>query len=286
MINRKLIARVSQWLEENIKIEMDFRKIQKNNSDKGPSLLSQNTLYQFWQEEAQTDNFPLILIENPDLVELYLVNTYMEEQSFFSGYLICTISDDNILASEDFVPLEDNMVLWDCSIGLPTPNEIIPYELAEELDLIDDDDTELDFTEEIMDNYVESQYVDFFLSTLNHSYYFGYISITDFDQELLSFDALLDFIMDETRVSFPMYEDRDDLEDTFTSFYYKNQDLIPITNENYFSVIQQPDVIVFFTEDKDDALKLYHRMLERIEKEDLDRQNNLEKHQIYRESIE
>jgi len=285
MINNELIAKITQWLEDNIEIEMKFRKIQKDYPDKGPGLLSQNILYRLWQEEAKTDNYPLILIENKKEVDLYLVNMYFEEQSFFSGYLICTITGDIILESEDIIPFEDNLDLWECSIGVPTPNEIIPYELAEELDLIDDKDT-LDLTEEIMGNVVESRYVDFFLSTLNHSYYYGYISITDFDQELLSFEQFLDFIMDETRVSFPMYEDRDELEDTFASFYYKNKELIPLTNDNYFTIIQQSEVIIFFTEDKDDALNLYHQMIERIEKEDLENQNKLEKHHKYRESLE
>ncbi len=285
MINSKLIEKITQWLEEHVEIEMNFRKIQKDNLDKGPGLFSQNVLYKLWQDEAKTDNYPLILVEHSKEVDLYLVNTYLEEQPFFSGYLICTITGGTILVSEDIIPFEENIGLWDCSIGIITPNEIIPYELAEELDLIDDDNT-LDLTDEIADNYVVSQYVDFFLSTLNHSYYYGYISIIDFDQELLSFEEFLDFITDETRVTFPMYEDRDDLIDTFSVYYYEKNDLIPLTYENYFTIIQQNEVIVFFTEDKEDALDLYHQMLQRIEKEDIERQTNLEKHQKYRESIE
>ena len=285
MINHKLIEKISQWLEENVEIEMKFRKIQKDNPDEEPGFLSPNTLYELWQEEAETDGSPLILIERSKEVNLYLVNMYNDEVSFFSGYLICTIRGDTILASEDIIPLEDNLDLWDCSIGIPTPNELIPYELAEKLDLIDDND-KLDFTEEIMDNYIESKYVDFFLSSKNHSYYYGYISITDFDQELLSFEQFLLFIMDETRISFPMYEDRDELEDTFSLFYYENKELIPLTEDNYFTVIQGPSIVIFFTEDKEDSLKLYHQMLERINEEDLTRQENLEKHQNYRESIE
>ena len=284
MLNYEFINKISQWLGNNSKIEIRYRKKCEKDSNVNSNLYHEGTLYQLWQEEANTEDNPLILVDYEKKVELYLATSYNDENSNFEGYLICTLRNNSIKPSNDINKVRIKKDLWSCSIGLISPNEIVPYEQVKDLDDGSDDDYEFN-KEKIIANFVESKYIDIFYSTSYQSYYYAYLAITDLDQRILPFEEFLDLIIDETKYTFPKYEYRDDIEFTFGLYYYENNELFPLTKKNYYEIIETPELQVFFTEDPQSALVLYHEMVEKSNKWEEKLHKKVEKHQRFIDSI-
>lgn len=284
MIKYEIIDKINHWLGNNSKIEIKYRKKCHKDLKLDSDFYYEDILYQLWQEEANTEDNPLILVDYEKKVKLYLASSYNDENSTFEGYLICTLSNNSIKPSNDISKHKIKKDLWDCTIGLISPNEIVPYEQVEDLDDGSDDHYEFN-KEKILANYVESKYIDIFYSTNYHSYYYAYLAITDFDQRILSFEEFLDLVIDETKYTFPKYENKDDIEFTFGLYYYENNELNPLTKKNYYEVIETPELLVFFTEDPQSALDLYYEMIEKRNKWEQKLHKKVEKHQRFIDSI-
>ncbi|TFG15864.1 MAG: hypothetical protein EU535_00480 [Promethearchaeota archaeon] len=284
MLNNQIINKITRWLEHNPKLEIQYKKQFEKDSELEPQFYYEGTLYQLWQEEAETDDNPLILIDSEKKVEIFLAISYNDEESFFEGYLICTFKNDSIIPSENKDKVKFRKELWDCSMGLSSPNEIVPYDEIKDLDDNLDDSLEIP-AENVISYFVEPLYIDIFYSTSNQTYYYAYLAITDFDQRILSFEEFLDLIIDETKYTFPKYENRDDIEFTFGLYYYENGKLIPITTKNYYEIIETPGLQVFFTEDSRSALALYHEMIDERDKWEGILQKKVDVHQKFLDSI-
>ena len=129
MLNNEIIQLFIQWLARNSEIETKYReKIEKDFSKYGVYLFGM-PLYQLWLIEANIEEYPLVLIDYDDKVELYLAYEYIDEHSgeeqdkarfkgnFFAGYLICAFNDGLIKPSNDMERKEFNRDLWDYSIS-------------------------------------------------------------------------------------------------------------------------------------------------------------------------
>jgi hypothetical protein len=284
LLNYEIIDKIGQWLGNNSKIEIKYRKQCYKDFKLDSNNYYEGTLYQLWQEEADTEDFPLILIDYEKNINLYLATSYNDENSNFEGYLICTLRNNTIYPSKDMDKLKIKKDLWTCSIGIISPNEIVLYEEVKDLDDGSDDHYEFN-KEKYMDNYVESKYIDIFYSTSYHSFYYAYLAITDFNQKILSFEEFLDLIIDETRYTFPKYENREDIEFTFGLYYLENNELNPLTKNNYYQIIETPNLQVFFTEDPQEALILYNEMLQKRSKWEEKLFKKVEKHQRFIDSL-
>lgn len=285
MLTNKIIEKITSWLDENPKIEILYRKKQEEDLYKEDTIIPfPDELFQLWLKEAEAEDTPLVLIDFQDRIELYIADTNCDDDNCFIGYLICTYMNDSIKISNNFDRIEINKSLWYCSLGIISPNEIVPYEQISDLEL-DLEDNSKNSKEIILNNYEESNYVDFFLSPKDNNYNYGFITITDFNGEIMNYKDFSDLIMDETRVSFQKYENNFDLDSIFSLYYYLNQELKPLTENNFKSVIEIPKIIVFFVENEVSAIKLYRQMINRINERELKIKKKTKKHQEYVESL-
>jgi hypothetical protein len=289
MISNKIIDRINKWLEKNVKIEITYREHQQQELENDLTFPDQDKLYMLWQEEAETENNPLVLIDHGDSIRLYLASSYNDEDNHFTGYLICEIKKNSIKLSNKMNQYEFYEDVWTSSIGIPSPNEIILYETAQQLNLTINEDKNTK-KEEIESNFIETLYVDIFYSTVNNSWYYGFLALTDLNQELLSYDQFLDMVVDEVKLTFPEYEKKEDIEFTFGLYYYHNHELKPLTYKNYAETIEKYaegnfDFVLFYTEDQNNVVKMYSKMKRHMEIREKRIKLKIERHKKYIKSI-
>lgn len=109
--------------------------------------------------------------------------------------------------------------------------------------------------EKIQNNYIESNYVRFFVSFLNKTWVYGSLSYMDFDFNILSFDEFISNIKREIEFTVPYAKESEKRLLPFNLFLLIRDDMIPLDEENYQSNIEKPGVLIFCTQDEEKGLE-------------------------------
>ncbi len=118
--------------------------------------------------------------------------------------------------------------------------------------------------DEIERNFVESEHVDVFISFHDDSSYFMYMAYTDFDHQIMSFEHFIDLIYGEIDYLVSERQEPDLKNEVFEFFYLEDENLIPFNSKNYLDVIEKMNIVIFATQNKTNAIKLFKRILETI----------------------
>ena len=112
--------------------------------------------------------------------------------------------------------------------------------------------------ERILENYIESEYVDVFLTFLDGKTFSLYVTFTGFDQEVITYEDFLALVQDQIEYIRNTYDVRDSSPGfNFGLYYYDMGELDEVTDENYPRRITQSNILLFATCDTKKALELY-----------------------------
>ncbi|MHA1198753.1 MAG: hypothetical protein ACTSQF_05300 [Candidatus Heimdallarchaeaceae archaeon] len=109
--------------------------------------------------------------------------------------------------------------------------------------------------DKILNNFIESKYVRFFVSLLNKTWVYGSLGYMDFDFNLLSFDEFVSSIKREINFTLPYEKESEERLLPFNLFVLINDEMMPLNEENYLSNIEEPGVLIFCTQDEKRGLE-------------------------------
>jgi len=118
--------------------------------------------------------------------------------------------------------------------------------------------------DDIEQNVVESEYVDVFISFHDDSSYFMYMAYTDFDQKIMSFEDFIDLIYGEIDYLVSERQEPNLKNEVFEFYYLEDENLIPLTSKNYLKVIEKMNIVIFATQNKTNAIRLFKQILKNI----------------------
>ena len=118
--------------------------------------------------------------------------------------------------------------------------------------------------DEIEHNIVESEYVDVFISFHDDSSYFMYMAYTDFEHQIMSYEDFIDLIYGEIDYLVSERQEPDLKNEVFEFYYLEDENLIPFTSKNYLEIIEKMNIVIFATQNKTNAIRLFKKILETI----------------------
>ena len=104
--------------------------------------------------------------------------------------------------------------------------------------------------DKILDNFVESKLVRFFVSYLNKTWVYGSLSYTDFDFKLMSLGEFISAIKHEIDFTIPYEKESEERLLPFKLFIVSKNELEILDETNYLKHIEKPGTLIFCTQDE------------------------------------
>lgn len=113
----------------------------------------------------------------------------------------------------------------------------------------------------ILANYVESNYINLFASSINDEWICGKIAFTDINNKKMKYEKFILAVEKEIIFSFRLENLKENLKENFDFFLLNEENLIPLTQNNYEESIDSPGLRLFLTQNKEKSLNLYQDLL-------------------------
>ena len=102
----------------------------------------------------------------------------------------------------------------------------------------------------ILDNFIESKLVRFFIVFITKNWIYGTLSYTDFNFNILSFNDFLELIKQEIDFTIPYEKGSEERLLPFKLYLLIDNEFIILDEINYLSYIEKKGVIIFGTQDE------------------------------------